>query len=563
MSDNVTKNSPGKFVSYDEADENGVRAEIVVQKNKGGIKEIKTEKADKGFVDVHFDVAGLNFAVHGWVSVNSPVYKLVETARDNNEEVEFRIETQRKSGIDPEIPMKELRKDTTTALKSVRTVLVGINGVYTDELMTNPAEDAIILGGRQPAKTVGGTVKGNGGGSSVSIETRIENLRKIVTEGGVRASVLDSMVAVLLLDGAPAELVHQIVGGDKRDTSQPALQSSFSVEAPSWKDYNSDGRMNLGSGAVAAAVGIETLLAEQFRELVQNSGYQAVDNIDDAVTYYLDILLAICDRVQTFTYGAGFRADRAASSHTRIRGIMYELIKKEIPLPVDLIATENGGGTIRYNEEKHVAWVKFLGNTGIKRFRRSVEAALAYPDFKAPVPAKLLGEAPVSAPVQTVEQTPAPEPEQAPEPVSEASLPTSEPEPPVDEPAPVAEPTAEPETHVLVQAPNVDTVVDTSTFYEMVPLEAEQVEGEEKADDDSIRNLARVFEGSGFNLKDPADKSRVSELLAATFGPEYANPRNLPKDLLDDFSDHYENMGTQVLHAAIAYAHEQTSVSGA
>lgn len=554
MTNTVTKNSPFKFISFDAEDADGVRAEIIVQVNKGTIKEVKTEKADKGFVDVHFNVPGLNFPIHGWIAVNSPVYSLVETARDNNEEITFRIETQRKKGINPSIPMSELRADTATAQKSVRTVLVGINGVYTDELMTNPEEDAALIGDRRPATSGSSNGSASKGGSTVNVANRLENLKKIIAEGGVRSSVLDAMVAQLLLDGVPAEEAHQIVAGaDKRDVSRPSQQSSFSVEAPSWKDYNSDGRPNLGSGVVAASVGIETLLAEQFRELLVENNVEKVSNYDDTVAYYLNILLAICDRVQMLSYGEGFRPDRAASSHTRIRGIIYELIKKETSLPVDVVTGDNGDTVFRYNEKKHITWVKFLGETGVVRFRRAVEAAFSYPGFKAAIPSSLLnGVAPSVAPVSTpVEQTPAPV-ETAPEPAPEAVE-----EPTYDAPPVESVPEPEAETHIVVEASTIATTVDTNSFYPMQTLTEEQVEGEEKATVATLKSLAKLFEGSGFNLKDQADMSRVAELLGMTFGAEYSNPRNIPNDLLEDFIDHYESYGVDVLHAAISYAHAQ------
>lgn len=544
---NVTKNSPFKFISYDAPDEQGVRAEIIVQVNKGTVKEIKTEKADKGFVDVHFAVPGLNFAIHGWISVNSPVYALAQTALDNGDEITFRIETQRKKGVDPSIPMSELRADTTTAIKNVRTVLVGINGVYTDELMTNPDEDASLTGERRPATGTPSVGQANGAGQPVNVAQRVENLKKIIAEGGVRSSVLDAMVASLLLDGAPAEDVHAIVSGvDKRDTARPASQNSFSVEAPSWKDYNSDGRPNLGSGVVAASVGIETLLVEQLRELVAKElGDNAnVENFDDTVVYYLNILLAICDRVQMLAYGEGFRPDRAASSHTRIRGIVYELIKKETTLPVDFVETTNGHA-IRYNAAKHNAWVKFLGESGVIRFRRAATAAFNYPGFKAEIPSSLTGN--TSAPTQpVVEEPPA-------QPVVEEPVPATIEEPP----APVEDEIPDVDVVPEVSTVTGTEIVDTSMFYPMEELTLEQVEGEEKSTTATLKALANLFEGSGFNLKDQADMSRVAELLGATFGSDYANPRNIPNDILEDFIDHYSSVGTEVLHQAITFAHAQ------
>lgn len=563
MSNSIKKPNPFNFISFDGTDEEGVRAEVNVQKNTGKISKILTQE-DKGVADVHFSVEGLKFAVHGWVSTDAEIFELAKTAKANDEEVSFRIETQRHQKIARDIPMSELRANTEIARESVKTLLVGINGILSNEAVTNPAEDPKSTNGRYVAgdEDIAPRPTGNANSAAVDSASMLANFEKALKES-IRPSVLDAMSAQLILAGVDPEVVNKTAAGvTKRDTEQPPVQSAFATEAPSWKDYNSDGRANLGSATIAASVGVETLLNEQVREYAINEfGGKKVENQDDIVDYYLNITLAICDRIQNIAYGEGSRPDRGAASHVRVRGIVYELLKKETTLPLDWTENETSVKA-SFNKDKHNEWVRFLGTTGATRFQRAIRAAHSYPGFKYGVPASLRPDGeqvvqqeetpqqPVNRPAPVEEETPVVDEAPVQDVVPEATEPVQQ-EEPVQEPLVVAGVTIQPN----YQNGNVEEeVVVTTDFYPMGELNDEDVEGEEKATTATLKALANLFEGSGYNLKDAAEMSRISALLSATFGAKYSNPREIPDALLEEFVDHYVNVGTETLNNAVQYA---------
>lgn len=555
------KPNPFNFISYDGFDgENGtgIRAEVNVQKNKGTIKKIDVN--EKGFAHVEFKVPNdkIRFPIQGWIRTDDPVFELVKAAQESGEEVSFRIENQRKPNVARNIPMSELRADSNTARENIKTLLVGINGVLTSEALTLPEEDPqITTGGRIPAtKADMQRSQGAGGGgatttSALDVSTMLGNLEDAIKQGGLHQNVIDAVTAQLVLAGVPVETIFSILGGvDKRDNTRPPQQAGFSTEAPSWKEYNTDGRQNLGSAVVAASVGIETLLVELFHNLLPEN--TKADNFHDAVAYYLNITLATCDRIQELSYGEGFRSDRGGSSHTRVRGIVFEILKKELPLPVELEPTETGLRFV-FNGPKHAEWVRQLGTLGKQRFALAIAASQAKPGFSAPVPASMRPsnekEAPQAptAPVEETKSDSAPTPQKPVEPASTTPTPVAEEAPLTPE-----------EEEELSLSNSTQEIVDTTNFYPLEPITPEMAEGEELATTETLIALTKMFENSGFNIKtDPADKSRVSSLLVATFGDAYSNPRGIPDALLEEFVDHYTAMGPEVLHSAVRYVLEE------
>jgi len=584
---NKKQSTPFSFVSHDGTDENGVRAEVNVQVNKGTIKEIR-ENTAKEVADVHFAVPNTKFPIHGWIRTDEPVYELVKTARDNDEQVSFRIETQRKANVERKRPMEDF-KDPGVARENVKVILVGINNVLSGEAVTNPDEDPKHSGGRYVASTtdMANPSAGNpqAGSATVNVEELLANFKAASATPGVRGSVLDAMAAQLLLNGVAPETVNvALAGPDKRDNSRPEPRQNFSTEAPSWKEYNSDGRLNLGSGVIAAGVGVDTLINDRIQTQAEEKSISLsqLTNVDDAASYYMDIVFAITDRVQVASYGEGSRVDRAAASHTRIRGIVYELIKKSFPLPIGFSDNNDGTHTITYSEEAHRNWVSSVGKEGVKRFRRAVEASISFKGFAVPVPASLTGNAvaterPQSVPAPAVSQ---PEPEVAqaqPEPtaapqVEEKTQPSAadrlatarsiiesggtgnisvvndEPE------ATEEEVVAASETPAV--AASSENVYDSSVLYPQQHLNSDEVEGEELPSDETITNFKQMFADSGFDVSDKGDLIRITKLLAYTFGADYSNVKKIPEALVEDFIDHYSAGGPEVLDHAVRVAVE-------
>lgn len=552
------------FVTYDGTDENGNRAEVFVQSNKGTIKEIKANEA-KQVADVHFAVDKLKFPIHGWVRMDDPIYEQVKEIQASNKEVTFRIETQRKPNVDRSIPMSELRETASKAMETVKVLLVGVDDKYSDEMVTFIKEDPSFTGGRYVAgesdMTSGSTDK-NSSVPTIDAESGIGTLRKLAATPSVRSSILEGIASQLLLQGADIdEINNALAGPDKRDNEKPEPRSNFAMEAPAWKEYNSDGRLNLGSSIVTAGVGIETLINDRVQSRIEEEKVEVLTNRDELVDYYLNITFAICDRIQIACYGEGFRPDRGAGSHVRIRGIVYELIKKEHPIPFNI--NFEGKAKAYIDDSEYNQWVKTVGTEGIKRFARAIEASTRSAGFKYPRPASLnanggqpttvtvtTGSVPTQSNVEPVQEATtapvsAPDPEPVPEPIQEAQVVT---EAPTVAETPELDP-ANTEKEPVV----VSTEVDTSLFYQNL-ITPDLVEGEELATSETLDRFKTTLSELGLNIADKAEQARIAKLLAYSFGSGYSNARKIPDFMLEEFIDHYESAGAETLDQAIREA---------
>lgn len=558
----MTTTNPWAFTTYDGTDENNVRAEVFVQTNKGTIKEIK-ENTAKEVADVHFSVDGLKFPVHGWIRTDEPIYELVKTAQAANEEVTFRIETQRKPNVDRATPMAELRVDSNTARDNVKVILSNINGVQSGEAVTSPKQDPRGTTGRYVAGDDDVLTTHVGGVSTPAFSTEeiLEQLKAAASNPQLRSSILDNLAAQAIFNGVSVEAVNEaLVGNDKRDGTVPsgAPRTNFSSEAPSWKEYNSDGRLNLGSSVVTGGVGAESLIHKHLHQLGLTNG----KNQDEVISYFTDLVLTIADRVQVTSYGEGSRADRAAASHVRIRGLVYDIIEKTFPLPLELdkdsnILAVNGKAGIQQ-------WIGNVGKEAVNRFARAIRASQSVKTFgQLVIPVSLTGEtvtpeapapvAPQKAPSKATKApvTPAPKQKVA-EPEAEKEY---APEPPEDAYGPESTTHEEPASLDSVPA-EVSTDKELPTEGVLMPriLKAEDVKDMAPASKETISGLQELISDSGFDIKDKADLVRISRLLAYTFGEGYSKAQTIPDEELLDFIDWYVGNGSEALHNAVAVA---------
>lgn len=545
------------FTSLDGTDENGKRAEVYVQSFSGTVKDIK-ENTDKKVADVHFSVGNLKFPIHGWINIEEPVYDLAKTAYESGDEVTFRIETQRKTGVDRSIPMEELRKDSSTARDNVKVLLVAVNDLRTSEAVTNPKEDPKGTNGRYVAgdDDISTPASSSGGGSSISKEAALEALTNAAASPEARSTILDSLAAQVLLHGATVEEVNiALAGNDKREngTNLDAPRAAYAQEAPAWKEYNSDGRLNLGATAVAAGVGVETLVTKQLHAL----SLSRTSNIEEVTDYFTNIVFAIADRVQVAVYGNGARVDRAANSHTRIRGILYEVIEKDSPFP--LVLGDNNNIEAQ-SPDALKQWIAETGKRTITKFKRAITASQAHPGFGGLVPpASLLGNAPQNAPVAPT--SPA-QPSSPARPSSPVTAPVSEMS--QEEKMAIARAAALPQPTQDYSAPAspVESSVAASPVVEhegvMPPRDlSDDEKAGEKASPDTVQSLKELMFESGLDPQDKGDLVAISHLLGYTFGKEYTNPNSVPDEALIEFIDWYAGNGSEALNNALKISREQ------
>lgn len=258
------------FVSHDGQDDDGIRAEVYVQKGKGVVSNLKPHKNEK-VAQVGITTEGLRFEQNSWVNVNSDLYAIATKAYDSGEEVEYRIESQRRPGIKRDIPIEELRKDTKTSQESTKSILAGLNGVMSDEAVTHPSEDG-RAGGRFPAQPRNET------------------------------------------PAAPAQNTHNVPG------------SRSAKEAPSYLPVNDDGSRNLGSYAIQGAAGVEAFVRNQ---LVVNGWSAQNEDFESEVFGFSAAVLSIVDPLQHWFTKKN--VDRIAGSHARLRGVIFDTIEHYVP----------------------------------------------------------------------------------------------------------------------------------------------------------------------------------------------------------------------------------------
>lgn len=523
------------FVTHDGVDGNGVRAEVYVQTGEGVIKEIK-ENAN-GTADVHFIVENLKFPVHGWIGQDNPVYDVVKKAHQTGDKVEFRIEAQRKANIDRDTPIADLRADMKIAREKTIAILASVNGIVSDEAVTNPEED--------PASTYG-RIKATGNekktvatpGSAFVAGTALQTLRDVALEQSVSNDIISAIAAQAILAGSSTEeVLAAITGPDRRDDSQPELRKSFSMEAPSWKAFNSDGRQNLGALSITSGVSSEQFSRAELAKKVLPELVNG-DQFNEAVKYFATLILAIADKIQSATYGSGFRADRSVASHSRVRGIVYDTVTDYYTLPIEADVT--------INPDKLNEWVTQVGRLSYNRFKTAIDVANS--ELKVDevlIPESLLNGATPTTNVTVKKES---------SPVVEEKVVVSVPEPVVEEKS--VEVSAEPETVVeevkeaeeVITSPALAEVAEADD-YELLPQmlldEAILINGKLPEDVASTEETIEMFKEFVTETGLPkSDLAKVAKLLAWTFGPKFVKAQNIPDDALTDFIDFYVSMGS-------------------
>lgn len=533
------------FVSHDGTDGNGVRAEVYVQAGEGVVTEIK--ESANGTADVHFSVENLKFPVHGWIGQDNPVYEVVKKAKESGDKVSFRIEGQRKAKVERTTPIAELRADMKTARDNTISILASVNNIVSDEAVTNPDEDPASTYGR--VKATGGEKTKAESGNSFVAGSALQILRDVSKEESVSNDIIAALAAQALLQGSTSEEVLKAISGpDRKDDSKPELRSSFSIEAPSWKAFNSDGRQNLGTSAIAAGVGAEQYVRSNLAKIV-NPTVALLPEFNDAVEYFAKIILGISDKIQTSAYGQGFRADRSVASHARVRGLVYDTVTEFHNLPV----TEK----LEISEEKVAEWIKNVGKLSYSRFKLSIAIAndntsldsISIPTtLSSNVAPDKVSQQPEVVKEEVVVEKQADTVEVVTETVEPAKTETETASEKKEDSETVAETQVEDNEggHIVDEEAETDEPVVLD--YELLPQnlldEAILIAGKLPSDVASTEETINLFKEFVNDIGlSKADLSKVAKLLAWTYGPKFSKVQNIPDDVLTDFIDFYVSLG--------------------
>lgn len=537
------------FVSHD-----GDGTEVYVSTARAKVTEIDERTSS---ANIKLEASYLQHPLNGWLNSTEEVMTVLRKALETGEEVEVRIEAQRKPKVDKTLPIQEIR-DGKTAKTDIIKKIASVNGVFTSEALTNPDDDpdtgkAKSALGRTSAPASNG---GNAAPAGAGKDTVLGLLKNLSTSRDVTESVLDALKAQALIAGAT---VQEIVEASSVNTQEaPAMQNGFAREAPPFKEYNGDGRLNLGGASVAAGVGVFNYVFEKVAKT-----FEADPDID-TVEYLSALILSIADVIQVGAYGKGFRIDRTAGSHTRVRATLFNVIDIN-PLPVA------ANGKVASPEVVN-AWVKKVGAVTRLNLTTGITASQQFPTVKTlldfiSVDGGLKEAAPVapasdSKPVENERVTSAPQTVSKP-----AETPTTAPEPVVEptvesiapEPAPVVEPTHDvaPVAETKVAAPVTRPVAKEET-----PIDDGLIRFEQKmlppgaisaanAPSEEILGQFKEFVIEETGLKTKAEQAKVGRLLSYTFGRAYNKASNIPEDDLADFLDFYVSTGVENFKAVL------------
>jgi hypothetical protein len=516
------------FVSHD-----GDGTEVYVATAK--VKVIGfDEKANA--VNVKFRSEHLKHDLNGWVNNEDPVVEIARAAHASGEEVEVRLESQRKKGIDRATPIAELRANN--ANENIIKKLAAINGTFSTEALTNPADDpedsrtaTSALG--QPSRKESGAAAPVAG-PSASKEVALGVLRSVVTSREVSASVVDAVKAQALLAGATPEEVTTASTIEGEEASE--LRSNFSYEAPTYKAFNSDGRVNLGSYHVAAGINTYNVVLDKLHKQLGEHPSEAV------VQFYTQLTLAIADRIQVSAYGTGFKVDRSTGSHTRARSCIFQVIENGVSFPVV-------SGEVASRDEVN-EFVQIVGKTARNHFLVGAEISQRFTDVNtllASLDAVDTSDSQVAPEQNTNVQAVEPQQDEALQ--GEYDYPSEEPS--YDE-APAQEedddrPSSAPQTQTASKgAPGVES--DGVVWFPQTLLPSGAINSKNGPTEELLDDFKKfVIEEVGVTTKE--EREQVKKLLAYTFGPAYNASSNIPEDNLGDFFDFHVASGADNFRA--------------
>jgi len=542
-----------EFITHDGADANGVRAEVVVIKGRGKVKEATLGNNDKS-VQVFIFEENLKLPIKGWANVGTPIHDEINRALASGEDIDYRIEIQRKNAIDRALTMEEVRPkgDMVTANKNAIRILAQLGDVVSEEAVTHPSEDQASSFGRHKATGAEQSPNATPGGSGASISpaTVLEGLRSLAGGNATPDVVAAALGAAIALGVNVSDALKAVTSDDNSSQERPIQRGSYSSEAKPWDLWNSDGNENLGHARFAAGTGAEGFVRGQLAKAEIKDAA-----LEDGTAYFTGLVLSIADRVQVKAYGDGFRPDRASGSHARIRGIVYDTIENYYPFP--LKATDNVVDDIK-------AWIGQVGSQAFERLQIVITASNAPTNFSAALPELIFGKqavtqpkVEVSAPVKEKESEPAKakpveepksskvaaEVESIPEVVETPEVEVTE-EQPVVVAAEVEESVAEPATDTTVEEDDAPLELFPPIDVASLPEEIRN----DLATEDTIAYFRALIEET--EIPDSQLKL-VASLLRKTFGNDYSKAQQLPETVLGDFIDFYSTSGTENLRKAI------------
>lgn len=314
----VSQYSVKPFIAYDGGDgHGGPPAEVLVSKGVGVVTTIEDQGRSS---KIEVSVEGRKYNIGGYINSDDPAIEIAKESLKTGIPVQFRRETQRKSGKPRTLSMDELRGvdannrkgSSETAKENVKNLMVGFGRVGEDlvlsgQHLTDPAKDA----------------------SASSVPA-------------------DSALAMTAEEEQKSARVSQ---GD--------------IESRPWFGTNNDGSINAGSYAVNGAATMFFAVAERF------------PNADDAdVARTASSLMEKVDIMQLAVYGYGKnskgalkgRPNRFSSSHTLGRRIVQDVISEDSSKDVDISKAADIS-----NKENANKWENRIASRALRIWKYAIE----------------------------------------------------------------------------------------------------------------------------------------------------------------------------------------------
>jgi len=320
----------GKFKSHDGVDVNSVRAEVSVMTGTGRIKEIVSKGENSRNVEIIFDPDNpmLKRKVAGFLATDSKeIWEYAQKAFADKSDISYRIESQRKRGVDRSIPFDDLKHD-----EQVVRILAAIDNVYSTEAKTNPKEDpvkenpsALYDEQPEPVKEDKGSSVSKGALLLALNTARSNNLSEVV---------IDTLIAQALATGAIISEVFP-VNTEEPELTPVLIGRAVAKEEKPWFINNSDGRPNAGAYMVTHAATAEQFALDHLINLYSQGKKSNVDVSNKMLSQAASIaleLLDISDEVQSFVTGA--RANRQSNSYGRALSLVLDAVAKRYPAPL-------------------------------------------------------------------------------------------------------------------------------------------------------------------------------------------------------------------------------------
>lgn len=376
-----------KFLSHDGVDTHGVRAEVMVQTGTGRIKELvgRGKQAEDGSyrnVEVVFtpDNPKLVRKVYALLDTTAKdLWELVQAAQADQRDISFRIESQRKRGIERTKKFEDL-----VHTEEVVRVLAAIDDVFSHEAKTDPAEDPSRENPSALAQAHAGApaaTPASSGAGRVDLVAALAAAR----QQGLPAVTVDTLMALALAAGAPVAEVLAAGLPASEGKPRPVATSgrAVAVEEKPWEAFNSDGRINVGSYMVAHAATAERFALDHLVGLYSKGGKSAVKVSDEMIAQAASLALVLLEMGDAVLVKAvGGRVDRQKNSYNRCLSLILDAVEKRYPAPV--------GG----NEQAQTEWRETVVEEAAERLYGITEVAQG----RLPLPADQRTQAP-AAPV--------------------------------------------------------------------------------------------------------------------------------------------------------------------